>query len=399
DMTDSEGGFYSAEDADSEGEEGTFYLWEPEQVASILGRDEAKLFNAHYGLTKRGNFEKGKTILSIVTPTEELAKELGMDHAEVVNILARARAKAFRAREERERPHRDDKVITGWNGLMISSLARGGAILKKSRYTEAARRSAEFILRNLHGDGRLKRYYRDGHVVGEAFLDDYAFMVIGLMDLYEATFDAKWLNEAGKLCEEMIEFFADTEQGGFFLAGKDGEKLIARTKPGSDGAIPSGNSAAAFALLKLGRLMMNQQSTDHGVSVLETFSGQLEQSPAYSSLMLEALSLWLGPVREIVIAGSTEDEDTRQMLEVVRSRFMPEAVVLFHDQGNGGSALEEIIPFVKTQIAIGGKATAYVCENYACKKPVHDIRQFESLLDQTYERPGMEDSTDDEESE
>ncbi|MHC4678247.1 MAG: thioredoxin domain-containing protein, partial [Planctomycetota bacterium] len=333
------------------------------------------------------------------TPAEKLATELGMDDAEVENILTRARTKVFRARTKRERPHLDDKVITGWNGLMISSLARGGAVLKESRYTQAARRSAEFILRSLHKDGRLKRYYRDGRVVGEAFLDDYAFMVIGLMDLYETTFEAKWLSEAGKLSQEMIELFADTEQGGFFLAGKDGEKLIARTKPGSDGAIPSGNSAAAFALLKLGRLMMNQEFTDHGVNVLETFSQQLEQSPAHSSLMLEALSLWLGPAREIVVAGSADAQDTRQMLEVVRGRFMPDAVVLFHDQGNAGSALETIVPFVKNQVAIGGKATAYVCENYACKKPVHDIRQFERLLDETYERPGTEDSTNDEESE
>jgi uncharacterized protein YyaL (SSP411 family) len=386
DMTDSEGGFYSAEDADSEGEEGTFYLWEPEQIASILDRDEAKVFNAHFGLTERGNFEKGKTILSIVTPTKELAKEFGINHTKVADILTRARTKAFTARAKRQRPHRDDKVITGWNGLMISSLAYGGMILKNDRYTEAARRSADLILRRLHKDDRLKRYYRDGHVAGEAFLDDYAFMVIGLMDLYEATFDARWLREAAKLSEEMIEFFADTEQGGFFLAGKNGEKLIARTKPASDGAIPSGNSAAAFALLKLGRLTMNQDFIDHGVSVLETFSQQLEQSPAYSSLMLEALSLWLGPAREIVIAGGAEAEDTKQVLDVVRSRFMPETVVIFHASGQAGSAIEAVVPFVKNQVATEGKATAYVCENYACKKPVHDVQQLERLLDETYEK-------------
>jgi len=388
DMTDSGGGFYSAEDADSEGREGTFYLWEPEQIASTLDGDEARLFNAHYGLTEHGNFEKGKTILNIATPAEELAKQFGKDRDEVARILARAKAEAFRARAKRQRPHRDDKIITGWNGLMISSLAYGGAVLKEEKYTTAARRSAEFIFRTLYEDGRLRRYYRDGHVVGEAFLDDYAFMVIGLIDLYEATFDAKWLSEANRLTEEMIELFADAERGGFFLAGSDGETLIARTRPGSDGAIPSGNSAAALALLKLGRLTMNQEFTAQGGNVLETFSRQLEESPAYSSFMLEALSLWLGPAREIVIAGSAEAGDTKQMIALVRGKFLPNAVVLFHDSGKVGSAIETIVPFVESQIAIGGKATAYVCENYACKKPVQTIGELEGLLAEVSGRSG-----------
>jgi len=398
DMTDPGGGFYSAEDADSEGEEGTFCLWKPEQIVSILDQDEARLFSAHYGLTERGNFEEGKTILSIVTPVEELVRQSGKDRDEVVRILAHARAKAFGARAKREKPHRDDKVIAGWNGLMLSSLAYGGVVLKEEKYTTAAQRSAEFILRSLYKDGRLRRYYRDGHVVGKAFLDDYAFMVLGLMDLYEATFDARWLREAGKLSEEMIDLFADTERGGFFLAGRDGERLIARTRPGSDGAVPSGNSAAALALLKLGRLTMNQEFTAQGVKVLETFSRQLEESPAYSSLMLEALSLWLGPGREIVIAGSAEAGDTKQMIELVQGKFLPDAVVLFHDSGEDGSTIEAIIPFVKNQVAIGGKATAYVCENYACKKPVHTISELEGLLTRISSRPRTEGPTNDEES-
>jgi len=168
-----------------------------------------------------------------------------------VRILARAKAGAFSARAKRQRPHRDDKIIAGWNGLMISSLAYGGAVLKEEKYTKAAQHSAEFILRTLYKDGRLRRFYRGGQVVGQAFLDDYAFMVLGLLDLYEATFDARWLREADRLTEEMIELFADNERGGFFFAGRDAQELIARTRPSSDGAIPSGNSAAAVALFKL----------------------------------------------------------------------------------------------------------------------------------------------------
>jgi uncharacterized protein YyaL (SSP411 family) len=399
DMTDPAGGFYSAEDADSEDEEGTFYLWQPEQIASILEQDEARLFNAHYGVTERGNFEGNKTILSIVTPTEQLAKEFQKNHGTILNILANARARVFEARAKRVRPHRDDKVIAAWNGLMISSLAYGGAVLKEEKYTHAAERSAQFILGTLHGNGRLARYYRDGQIIEKAFLDDYAFTVMGLVGLYEATFDAKWLAAAKKLSEEMIELFADAEQGGpgprgFFLAGKDGEKLIARIKPASDGAVPSGNSAAALALLRLGRLTMNQQFTQQGVKTLEVFSRQLAESPAYSSLMLESLSFWLGPAREIVIAGDADAEDTRRMLELIRGKFLPNAVVLLHDGGRADPTLLEMVPFIKNQTAVEGKATAYVCENYACKKPVTDIREFEGLLAETAEEPIPGGSTD-----
>jgi hypothetical protein len=381
DMTDPAGGFYSAEDADSEGQEGTFYLWEPGQIASVLNQDEARLFNAYYGVTERGNFEGNKTILSIVTPTEQLAKEFQKDHGTILDILTKARAKVFEARAKRIKPHRDDKVIAAWNGLMISSLAYGGAVLNEEKYTRAAERSAEFILGILHSRSRLARYYRDGQVVGKAFLDDYAFAAMGLLDLYEASFQTKWLVAAMKLSEEMIELFADAGQGGFFLAGRDGERLIARTKPGSDGVIPSGNSAAAIALLKLGRLTMNEQFIEQGDKTLNVFSRQLEESPVYSSLMLEALSFRLGPAREIVIAGDSDAADTRRMLELLCGKFMPNTVVLLHDEDKADLALYEIVPFIKNRTAVEGKATAYVCENYACKKPVNDINDFEGLLE------------------
>jgi uncharacterized protein YyaL (SSP411 family) len=380
DMTDPVGGFYSAEDADSEGEEGTFYLWDLEQITDVLDKDQARLLNAYYGVTKKGNFEKGKTILNITASVEQLEKEFEKDHAAIVNVLSAARSKLFAEREKRIRPHRDDKVITAWNGLMISSLAYGGMVLNEDKYTEAAQRSAEFILNTLHKDGRLMRYYRDGHVIGKAFLDDYAFLMMGLLDLYEATFDAKWLTEAKKLGEEMIRLFADSDAGGFFLAGEDSEKLIARTKPSSDGAVPSGNSVAAVALLKLGRLTMNQHFAEEGEKVLEAFSAQLERSPAYSSAMLTALDFLLGPTSEIIIAGSADAADAKQMLTLTHSRFLPNAVVLSHDQDKADSSLYEIVPFMKNQTAIGGKATAYVCENYACRKPVSSVSELESLL-------------------
>ncbi len=181
----------------------------------------------------------------------------------------------------------------------------------------------------------------------------------------------------------MIELFADREKGSFFLTGKDGERLIARTRPSSDGAIPSGNSIAALVLLKLGRLTMNQHFTEQGGKVLEFFSSQLKESPAYSSAMLTALSFWLGPTQEIVIAGNAKATDTKQMLKLLHSKFLPNAVILLHEQGNKGTAIERIIPFVKNQTAIEGKATAYVCENYICNRPVNNIEDFEKMISGT----------------
>jgi len=380
DMTDAEGGFYSAEDADSDGKEGAFYVWDPKQIEPILDKDETEIFIAYYGVTEEGNFEEGKTILNITTSIEQLGEKFKKDRTTIASILTAARTKIFDERSKRIRPHRDDKVITAWNGLMISSLAYGGAVFQEDKYVNAAERAACFILNTLHKRGRLMRYYRDGRIVEPAFLDDYAFMIMALLDLYEATFDAKWLIEAKELSEEMIEFFADNEQGGFFLTGKDAEKLIARNKPGSDGAIPSGNSIAARALLKLGRLTMNQHFTEQGGRAIELFSQQLKQSPAYSSAMLTALSFWIGPTQEIVIAGNADAPETKQMLKVVYDRFLPNAVVLFHDHGEAGSAIKKIVPFIKSQISIDDKATAYVCENYVCKKPINEIDDLDKML-------------------
>ena len=380
DMTDAAGGFYSAEDADSEGKEGAFYIWDQKQIASILSKDETQIFSAYYGVTEEGNFEEGKTILNITTSLEELEKKFQKDRVTIVNILTTARSKVFKERENRIRPYKDDKVIAAWNGLMVSSLAYGGVILQEESYIKAAEHAADFVLDTLHKSGRLMRYYRNGHVVELAFINDYAFMIIGLLDLYEATFDARWLIKAKELSEQMIELFADNERGGFFLTGKDSEKLIARTKPGTDGAIPSGNSVAALALLKLGRLTMNQYFTEQGTKVLEAFSQQLEHSPAYSSAMLIALNFWLGPTQEIVIAGDADTPYTKQMLNLVRGKFLPNAVVLLHEQNEAGSAISRIAPFIKNQTAIGGKTTAYVCENYVCKKPVNKIEELDKLL-------------------
>ena len=380
DMTDRDGGFYSAEDADSEGKEGTFYLWDPEQTASILSEEQARLFNAFYGVTNEGNFEEGKTILSISNSIRQLQKQFHKDQKAIESILATARARVFREREKRIRPHRDEKIIAAWNSLMISALAYGGSVLEEEKYTRVAGCSAQFILSTLHKNGRLMRYYKDGQVVQKAFLDDYAFTVMALLDLYEATFDTKWLIEAKSFADRMIELFADRDGGGFFLTGRDNEKLIARTKPGSDAVIPSGNSTAALVLLKLGRLTMNQHLTNLGGIVLETFSQQLQHSPAYSSAMLAALDFQLRPTQEIVIAGYADEPQVKQMLRLIHGTFLPNAIVLLHEPDKTDLALYDIIPFVKNQTPVKGKATAYVCENYVCKEPVNNMTTKHPLL-------------------
>jgi uncharacterized protein YyaL (SSP411 family) len=364
DMTDSVGGFYSAEDADSEGKEGAFYLWNPAQTISVLGKDQADIFNTYYGITEKGNFEDGKTVLNVQASaaTDRSAREA-----------------VFQARQKRVRPHRDDKVITAWNGLMISSLAFGGAVLDKEEYITAAGRCADFILSTLRKNGRLMRYYRAGKARELAFLDDYAFMAIACFELYEATFDARWLSEANALVEQMVELFAD-EKGGFFLTGKDAEVLITCTKPATDEAVPSGNSVAAVVLLKLGLLTINQQLTQLGGAVLEAFWRQLTQWPQYSPAMLMALGFRLGPNQEIVIAGDADSADTKQMLVLLRGRFLPNAVVLLHQSGQAGKKIEQLVPLIKNQTPVDDRATAYVCENYTCKQPVNDVKKLAELL-------------------
>ncbi|MHC4573759.1 MAG: thioredoxin domain-containing protein [Planctomycetota bacterium] len=346
-----------------------------------MGAEQAKVFAEHYGVTETGNFEGNKTILNVVATPEELGKRFKKDVGDIRSVIAEARSRLLEHRAKRIRPHRDDKVIAGWDGLIISSLAYGGAVLGEQRYVVAAEKAAGFVLSELRQDGRLMRYYRDGKVVGPGFLDDYAFVTMGLLDLYEATFDAKWVAEAREVAEEMIEQFSDEKAGGFYLSGRDGERLIVRNRPGYDGAVPSGNSIAALVLLKLGRLTMDRRFTDQGKQAVEAFSGRLVQSPASLTAMLVALDFWLGPTQEIVIAGDPKGADTEDMLGLLRRKFLPRAVVLFHGTGEAGQAIEKQVPFVKGQIAIGGKATAYVCENYVCRKPVTSVRELDGLLD------------------
>jgi uncharacterized protein YyaL (SSP411 family) len=380
DMTDTKGGFYSAEDADSEGREGAFYLWTPEQITSVLDEGEAAVFSTYYGVTENGNFEEHKTILNTFISMEQMEEIFNKSTNEIENILTKARKKIIQWRQKRAGPFKDDKIITAWNGLTISSLAYCGAVLQEERYIKAAKHSAEFILSALYNNSQLMRYYRDSRAVEKGFLDDYAFLIMALVDLYEATFDAKWLVEAINLSKEMIKLFSDTDKGGFFLTDKDSEKLIVRTKSASDSSIPSGNSIAALALLKLGMLTMNQHFTNHGSRTVEAFSRLMENVPEQSVAMLSALNFQLGPIQQIVIAGRFDTADTKQMLKLIHSNFLPNTIVILHEPGRRGFAIEKIVPFVRNKTAVNGKATAYLCENYVCKRPVSTIEELAEIL-------------------
>ncbi len=383
DMTNPRGGFYSAEDADSEGKEGLFYIWEPSEIEKVLGTEKAKKINDYYGVTNSGNFEDNKSILNINKTLQDLATQFKKPPSDISEILTEGRFKLLKHRSKRIHPYRDDKIIAGWNGLMISSFAYGGAALGEKKYVSAAERAAKFILNNLQENGRLMRYYRQKKAIGPGFLDDYAFMIMSLLDLYEATFNTQWLIEAIDLAQKMISLFGDENGGAFYLTGRDAERLIIRTIPGYDGAIPNGNSIAALALMKLGRLTMNDRFSDQAQKILNAFSELLRQPPTSLTTMLTALDFQLGPAQEIIVAADRNQDDTKNMLKMIHGRFSPNTVILFHETGQAGKVIEQIVPFITDYVAIDGKATAYVCKNYVCSQPVSDINTLGKMLSNT----------------
>jgi uncharacterized protein YyaL (SSP411 family) len=387
DLRDPKGGFHSAEDADSEGEEGTFYVWRPEEIQQLLGPKPARAFNAYYGVAEPGNFERGTSILHVTRSEDEVAKELGISAVELRKILVEGREKLFQVRARRVRPHLDDKVLTDWNGLMISSFAFGGAVLDEPEYVRAASEAAEFILGTLQRGGRLLHRYREGEPKGLAFLDDYAFFGMGLLDLYEASFDPRWLKESKRLANEAVRLFRDESDGAFMLVGRDGEELITVTKEIYDGAIPSGNSVAATWFLRLGQMTVDKDLQARGMEILRSFSGRVERYPAGYPYFMVALDFSVGPTREIVIAGEAGAEATKKMLRAVRQRYMPDAVLILHEPGEKGKAIQDIVPFVKGQVQQEGRTTAYVCRNYACELPTTELGRFEQLLSGEVSKP------------
>ena len=379
DMTSPDGGFYSAEDADSEGVEGKFYVWTSDEIIKALGEKEGKIFCDYYDVSDEGNFE-GENILHIDKPFDAFAKLEGINPDKLQEVLRIAREKLFAVREKRLRPHKDDKILTSWNGLMIAAFAKAARALNEPGYAQVAAHATNFILNTLYENKEtLLRRYRQGQASIPGYLDDYAYFVWGLIELYEATFKTKYLKTALEIHKDMIENFWDEKGGGFFFSGKKNEQLIAQSKDIYDGATPSGNSVAFLNGLRLGRMTGNRDLEKIAEQMIKTFSDTIRQYPLGYTQFLCALDFALGPTKEIVIAGEPDQKDTDQILMEIGRRFLPRKVLLLRSQKD--RSLEEIAQFVKEQKPIDNKATAYICENYACKAPTWDVDKIVHLLE------------------
>jgi uncharacterized protein YyaL (SSP411 family) len=381
DMTSPEGGFYSAEDADSEGEEGLFYTWTPAEVVEVLGAEDGELFNRVYGISEGGNFVEqgsgartGRSIPFLEAPLAELAIELSLDASELEERLEAGRARLFEVREERIHPLKDDKILADWNGLMIAALATGARVLGEPAYDHAAVRAAEFLTTELtNEDGRLLKRWRNGEANLPAVLDDYAFALWGLIELHQATHEPRWLEWATRYADLMLAHFGDPEGGALFLTADDGEDLIVRTRSFYDGALPSGNSAAAWSLVRLGRLLARTDYEEAADAIVRGFAGNLEAGPAGYTVALAAVEYALGPAYEVVVVGTPDEPDTEAMLDVLRREYLPHAVVLFRPDGEAGAEVARLAPFTEAMVALEGKATAYVCRNHTCDAPTADL--------------------------
>jgi len=388
DMTAPEGGFYSAEDADSEGEEGKFYLWTQEEVFRLFGDEERDFVARVFNIEKDGNFAEQRTgrksgvnILHVTKSLEELASDLSLSRSDLESHLEAIRQKLSAYREKRVHPMKDDKILTDWNGLMIAALAKGAQYFDEPEYAEAARHAADFLVGNMRKtDGRLWHRYRDGQAGVQANLDDYAFLVWGLVELYEAVFAVKYLRVAVELTEHMLRHFWDGDTGGLYLTPEDGESLLVRKKEIHDGAIPSGNSVAMLNLLRLGRMTATPDWEEKAAAVGRAFSQSVKQSPSAHSQLMVALDFGVGPSYEVVIAGNAQAEDTSTMVKALRTRFLPNKVVLLNPDEQDSPEMSQLAAFTRNQTSIEGKATAYVCLNYNCKSPTTDVNKMLELL-------------------
>jgi len=381
-MTSQEGGFYSATDADSltpqgEREEGWFFTWTPAELADVLGADEKRLVTAHYGVSDQGNFE-GRTILHVAHPLADVAREFDwtIEKAEAVRVSAAG--KLYRKRSQRPAPLLDDKILTSWNGLMISAFARAGFVFDVPDYTARAERAANLLLTGVRKKGRLLRSYKDGVAKHNAYLEDYAFLIAGLLDLFETTGKVRWFHEAASLQKALDTHYAD-ENGGYFETSADHETLLAREKPGRDGAEPSGNSVALMNLLRLHELTTDDRYRATADKLLAAFHNTLTRSPRALNEMLLAVDFKLGRPKEVVLVHSGKDSDLAPFLAVLRSEFLPRQV-LVHVSEAEARTLAEVLPILKGKRAGRHGITAYVCEAGICALPTSDAKRFRSQL-------------------
>jgi uncharacterized protein YyaL (SSP411 family) len=379
-MLDASGAFYSTQDADSEGVEGKFFVWDKDEVESLLGPEDARLFCAYYDVTSGGNFE-GRNILNVPRPADEVAREQNVTAARLAEVVERGRGRLFTERERRVKPGRDEKVITAWNGLMLEAYAEAAAVLGRDDYRETAERNAEFILETLVSDGLLLHVYKDGRAKHVGFLDDYAFVVSGLVTLYETTGRRRWLEAALGLADKMLEEFWDEEGGGLFYNGRSGEQLIVRNKDYFDNATPSGHSVAAEALLRLSVLTGSEDYRRRAVNLLRLVRDAVERYPSAFGYALGAFDFYLSTPKEVVIVSGGDAGGAGLLKREVWGRYTPNKVVALAAGGDDDDAAAELVPLLRERTAVGGRATAYVCENYTCLRPVNTPEELAAQLE------------------
>jgi hypothetical protein len=372
-----EGGFYSTQDADSEGQEGKFFVWEYDELIKILGEEAGEIFCRIYDAGEMGNFE-GKNILHPILNLEQASKFFHKDIKEIERLIIEAKAKLFREREKRVKPFRDEKILTSWNGLMLSGLAEAYKVSGDERYCDAAEENVQFIFTKMFREGYLLHTYKDGQAKLYGYLDDYAFLATGLLDLYEATFNRTLLEQSVQLTETMIFEFWDDVDGGFFYTGKAHEQLISRTKPAFDSSVPSGNSIATQVLLRLYHYTGKEDYLRRTEKILRLYYDAMMQQPFGFAHMLGALDFYLERPKEIVLIGGRKEQATRELIHKIHSLYSPNKILQLVEPGE---PLGKISPILEGKTQLNGKPTVYVCHNFTCSLPVTEWEELKSLLE------------------
>jgi uncharacterized protein YyaL (SSP411 family) len=380
DMTSPEGPFYSAEDADSEGVEGKFYVWSSAEIERILGQERAKILTYVYDVNPVGSWE-GHNILHRTKTDEQDARLLGVSVDELRRVLAECKRELLKVRKQRVRPGRDEKMLTSWNGLMIGAFAQAAQALGKPAYQGAAVRAAEFILRSMRSsEGRLFRTYSSGTQAKlNAYLEDYAFLSDAVISLYETTFEPRWIEEALRLADMMIAEFLDPQEGGFFYTGQSHESLIARTKDMHDSSTPSGSSMAVLAMLRLAKLTGRTDLQEKAEKTLRLYHELMASSPLAVGQMLVDLDFYLGPVQEFVVVGESTNEATREALRLIRAGFRPNKVVAFRSSEPSARPREELPPILADKSAKGPVVT-YLCQDFVCQAPLVGVEALKTAI-------------------
>ena len=376
-MTDARGGFYSSQDADSEGVEGKFFVWSRAEVMDALGESSGAIFGDYFDITDQGNFES-HNILHVSANIDDLAGKYNMDAASLRKIIEHGRRQLFEIRERRVKPGRDEKVLTAWNGLMLASFAEASAILEDDKYREVARTNARFLLDHLSHDGLLLRTYKDGDAKLNAYLEDYACFIDGLISLFEATGEIEWLENAIALTKKMIEEFWDEAEGGCFFTGKSHERLIVRSKDWMDNATPSGNSIAAVSLLRLSLLTGDQDYRRRATTILRLIADQIRRYPSAFGFALLALDSYLASPLEVALLASDQKALFGGLWETLWAAYLPNRIIVPSAGDNPGA--REMLPLLNGRAAPKAGATAYVCEHYACQAPTQDPAELARQL-------------------